>query len=143
MRAALPGRRAFLLFLYRRFEPLGNLRNGGATTTRHALKSLPMIALTRACVLLRRSDQRPPDGPCSALRPSLWLGPAPAGVADQRRWKLGAKQRAAYELMLNVGTARADTHLTTWVQAGADDFEYDAKRECLSRLKSDIAQESA
>ncbi|SPP92455.1 protein of unknown function [Bradyrhizobium vignae] len=26
--------------------------------------------------------------------------------------------------MLNVGTARVDTHLITWVQADADEFEY-------------------
>ncbi len=36
----------------------------------------------------------------------------------------GTKQRVAYELMLNVGTARVDTHLITWVQADADEFEY-------------------
>ncbi|MBR1237011.1 tyrosine-type recombinase/integrase [Bradyrhizobium sp. AUGA SZCCT0182] len=44
--------------------------------------------------------------------------------AFENRWAFGTKQRAAYELMLNVGTARIDTHLTTWVQADADDFEY-------------------
>lgn len=30
--------------------------------------------------------------------------------------------------MLNVGTARIDTHLTTWVQADADDFEYTRRK---------------
>lgn len=45
-----------------------------------------------------------------------------------KRWKFGTKQRAAYELMLNVGTARGDTHLTTWVQADADDFEYTRRK---------------
>jgi hypothetical protein len=44
------------------------------------------------------------------------------------RWPYGTKQRAAYELMLNVGTARVDTHLTTWVQADADDFEYTRRK---------------
>lgn len=44
--------------------------------------------------------------------------------AFEERWAFGTKQRAAYELMLNVGTAHVDTHLTTWVQADADDFEY-------------------
>lgn len=48
--------------------------------------------------------------------------------AFEKRWKLGTKQRAAYELMLNVGTARADTHLTTWVQADAADFEYTRRK---------------
>jgi enterobacteria phage integrase len=41
----------------------------------------------------------------------------------EKHWKNGTKQRAAYELMLNVGTARVDTHLTTWVQADAEEFE--------------------
>jgi enterobacteria phage integrase len=44
--------------------------------------------------------------------------------AFEKRWPFGTKQRAAYELMLNVGTARVDTHLTTWVQADAELFEY-------------------
>jgi integrase len=48
----------------------------------------------------------------------------PEMVIFEGRWAFGTKQRAAYELMLNVGTARIDTHLTTWVQADADDFEY-------------------
>src|SRR5882672_4262991 len=29
---------------------------------------------------------------------------------------------------INVGTARVDTHLTTWVQADADDFEYTRRK---------------
>lgn len=49
-------------------------------------------------------------------------------AAYEKRWKFGTKQRAAYELMLNVGTARGDTHLTTWVQADADDFEYTRRK---------------
>jgi len=48
--------------------------------------------------------------------------------AFEKRWKYGTRQRAAYELMLNVGTARADTHLTTWVQADAADFEYTRRK---------------
>jgi integrase len=48
--------------------------------------------------------------------------------AFEERWPYGTKQRAAYELMLNVGTARADTHLTTWVQADANDFEYTRRK---------------
>lgn len=49
-------------------------------------------------------------------------------AAFEKRWPFGTKQRAAYELMLNVGTARVDTHLTTWIQAGADDFEYTRRK---------------
>jgi len=48
--------------------------------------------------------------------------------AFEERWTFGTKQRAAYELMLNVGTARVDTHLTTWMQADADDFEYTRRK---------------
>src|SRR5262249_7271883 len=43
-------------------------------------------------------------------------------------WPFGTKQRAAYELMLNVRTARVDTHLTTWVQAAANDVEYTRRK---------------
>lgn len=48
--------------------------------------------------------------------------------AFETRWKVGTKQRAAYELMLNVGTARVDTHVTKWVQADAPDFEYTRRK---------------
>jgi enterobacteria phage integrase len=34
----------------------------------------------------------------------------------KRRWPLGTKQRTAYAVMLNMGTARVDTHLLTWNQ---------------------------
>lgn len=54
--------------------------------------------------------------------------------AFEDRWAFGTKQRAAYELMLNVGTARIDTHLTTWVQADADDFEYTRRKTGVSVL---------
>ncbi|PAY07160.1 integrase [Bradyrhizobium sp. UFLA03-84] len=49
-------------------------------------------------------------------------------AAFEKRWKFGTKQRAAYELMLNVGTARVDTHVTTWIQADAPDFEYTRRK---------------
>ncbi|WP_370094686.1 LysR family transcriptional regulator [Bradyrhizobium yuanmingense] len=49
-------------------------------------------------------------------------------AAFEKRWPFGTKQRAAYELMLNVGTARVDTHLTTWIQADAEDFEYTRRK---------------
>jgi integrase len=52
----------------------------------------------------------------------------PEMSAFEGRWNFGTKQRAAYELMLNVGTARADTHLTSWLQADADDFEYTRRK---------------
>ncbi|UGA41692.1 hypothetical protein [Bradyrhizobium quebecense] len=54
--------------------------------------------------------------------------------AFEDRWAFGTKQRAAYELMLNVGTARIDTHLTTWVQADAGDFEYTRRKTGVSVL---------
>jgi enterobacteria phage integrase len=34
----------------------------------------------------------------------------------ERRWPIDTKQRTAYALMLNMGTARVDTHLLTWHQ---------------------------
>jgi integrase len=49
-------------------------------------------------------------------------------AAFEKRWPFGTKQRAAYELMLNVGTARADVHLTTWAQADHEEFEYTRKK---------------
>jgi integrase len=48
--------------------------------------------------------------------------------AFEKRWPIGTKQRAAYELMLNVGTARADTHLITWKQVDAETFEYTRRK---------------
>jgi integrase len=42
----------------------------------------------------------------------------------ERRWPLGTKQRTAYALMLNVGTARADVHRMTWAQIDIDGIEY-------------------
>jgi integrase len=37
-------------------------------------------------------------------------------AAFERRWPIGTKQRIAYELMLNVGTARVDVYKITWAQ---------------------------
>jgi integrase len=37
-------------------------------------------------------------------------------AAYECRWPIGTKQRTAYALMLNMGTARVDTHLLTWNQ---------------------------
>jgi enterobacteria phage integrase len=41
-------------------------------------------------------------------------------TAFERRWPTGTKQRTAYALMLNMGTARIDTHLLTWHQVDND-----------------------
>jgi enterobacteria phage integrase len=41
-------------------------------------------------------------------------------AAFERRWSIGTKQRTAYALMLNMGTARIDTHLLTWHQVDTD-----------------------
>jgi hypothetical protein len=49
-------------------------------------------------------------------------------AAFETRWPYGTRQRASYEMMLNVGTARADTHLTTWVQAERELFEYTRRK---------------
>ena len=48
--------------------------------------------------------------------------------AFEERWPFGTKQRAAYELMLNVGAARVDAHLTTWAQIDDDGFEYTRRK---------------
>jgi enterobacteria phage integrase len=37
-------------------------------------------------------------------------------AAFERRWPIGTKERTAYALMLNMGTARIDTHRLTWNQ---------------------------
>jgi integrase len=37
-------------------------------------------------------------------------------AAFEQRWPIGTKQRTAYALMLNIGTARIDTHSLTWNQ---------------------------
>jgi integrase len=52
-------------------------------------------------------------------------------AAFERRWPIGTKQRTAYALMLNMGTARVDTHLLTWHQV--DDGA------CYSRHKTGVA----
>jgi integrase len=57
-------------------------------------------------------------------------------AAYEKRWPIGTKQRAAYEMMLNVGTARVDVHLTTWTQADDDEFEYTRKKTGVPVLVS-------
>jgi enterobacteria phage integrase len=45
-------------------------------------------------------------------------------AAYEARWPIGTKQRTAYELMRNVGTARSDVHAITWAQVEADGVGY-------------------
>jgi integrase len=45
-------------------------------------------------------------------------------AAFEARWPIGTKQRAAYELMLNAGPARADVHRVTWTQIDNEGFQY-------------------
>jgi integrase len=52
-------------------------------------------------------------------------------AAYERRWPIGTKQRTAYALMLNMGTARIDTHNITWHQV--DDGA------CYNRHKTGVA----
>ena len=49
-------------------------------------------------------------------------------AAYEWRWPLGTKQRTAYALMLNVGTARADVHLMTWAQIDIDGVVYQRQK---------------
>jgi enterobacteria phage integrase len=56
-------------------------------------------------------------------------------AAFERRWSIGTKQRTAYALMLNMGTARVDTHLLTWNQV--DDGA------CYRRHKTGVAVDMA
>ena len=53
----------------------------------------------------------------------------------ERRWPIGTKHRTAYALMLNMGTARVDTHLLTWNQV--DDGA------CYRRHKTGVAVDMA
>jgi integrase len=56
-------------------------------------------------------------------------------AAFERRWPIGTKQRTAYAIMLNMGTARVDTHLLTWHQV--DDGA------CYRRHKTGVAVDMA
>jgi integrase len=53
-------------------------------------------------------------------------------AAFERRWPIGTKQRTAYALMLNAGTARVDVHRITWAQIDSDSVAY-------TRHKSGVA----
>jgi enterobacteria phage integrase len=46
----------------------------------------------------------------------------------ERRWPIGTKQRTGYELMLNVGSARSDTHRMTWTQIDVDGIDYTRRK---------------
>jgi integrase len=54
--------------------------------------------------------------------------------AFERRWPIGTKQRTAYALMLNVGTARVDVHRLTWAQIDSGGVGY-------TRQKTGVAVE--
>jgi integrase len=45
-------------------------------------------------------------------------------AAFERRWPIGTKQRTAYALMLNAGTARVDVHRITWAQIDHETVDY-------------------
>src|SRR5205823_10566405 len=45
-------------------------------------------------------------------------------AAYEQRWPMGTKQRTAYELMLNAGTARVDVHRMTWAQVDSVGVQY-------------------
>jgi integrase len=45
-------------------------------------------------------------------------------AAFERRWPIGTKQRTAYALMLNAGTARVDVHRITWAQIDGGLVDY-------------------
>jgi hypothetical protein len=49
-------------------------------------------------------------------------------AAFEARWPLGTKQRTAYELMLNVGTARVDVHMMTWSQIDTEGVQYTRRK---------------
>jgi enterobacteria phage integrase len=53
-------------------------------------------------------------------------------AAFERRWPIGTKQRTAYALMLNAGTARVDVHRITWAQIDHESIDY-------TRHKSKVA----
>jgi integrase len=55
-------------------------------------------------------------------------------AAFERRWPIGTKQRTAYALMLNAGTARVDVHRITWAQIDINSVGY-------TRHKSGVAVE--
>lgn len=56
-------------------------------------------------------------------------------AAFEKRWPVGTKQRTAYALMLNVGTARVDVHKMTWTQVDGDGVAY-------TRSKTGVAVDS-
>jgi integrase len=60
-------------------------------------------------------------------------------AAFERRWPIGTKQRTAYALMLNMGTARIDTHLLTWNQV--DEVASYARHKTGVAVEMDIAEE--
>jgi integrase len=60
-------------------------------------------------------------------------------AAYERRWPIGTKQRTAYAVMLNMGTARVDTHLLTWNQV--DEVASYARHKTGVAVEMEIAEE--
>jgi hypothetical protein len=58
-------------------------------------------------------------------------------AAFERRWSIGTKQRTAYALMLNMGTARVDTYLLTWHQV--DEGAHYTRRKTGVPVEMEIA----
>ena len=56
-------------------------------------------------------------------------------AAFEKRWPIGTKQRTAYSLMLNMGTAGVDTHALTWTQVDGG--------ACYRRHKIDVLVDMA
>lgn len=75
-----------------------------------------------------RLTKRPNSKPVRRWRPTEM-------AAFEARSPLGTKQRTAYELMLNVGTARVDVHMMTWAQTDADGVQY-TRRGAASDVRS-------
>jgi hypothetical protein len=63
-------------------------------------------------------------------------------AAFERRWPIGTKQRVAYELMLNMGTARIDTHRLTWQQAKDASYERHKTRVPVYLVLTDRLKEA-
>jgi integrase len=104
-----------------------------------AILKMLRILIRHALALDARNPLRLASDPSIGIsRPSLneirsWTDAETA--AFERCWPVGTKQRTAYAIMLFVGTARVDTHLTTWTQF---DDEVAAYRRSKTGVAVDI-----
>lgn len=94
-------------------------RPGAALDT---LKKLRI--LVRHAIDLKWLPSDPTAGIKRAKTKEIRAWTDPEMAAFEKRWTIGTKQRNAYELMVNVGTARADVHRVTWSQVDSDGIEY-------------------